>query len=49
VTDKPTLEARRQAILAAAIGVFVQHGFDATTTDVIARGWSEQGRPVLAF
>jgi AcrR family transcriptional regulator len=37
VTDRPTPEARRQAILAAAIGVFAQHGFDAATTDDIAR------------
>jgi AcrR family transcriptional regulator len=37
VTDKPTPEARRQAILEAAIGVFAQHGFDAATTDDIAR------------
>jgi AcrR family transcriptional regulator len=37
VTDKPTPAARRQAILAAAIGVFAQHGFDAATTDEIAR------------
>jgi AcrR family transcriptional regulator len=29
-------EARRQAILAAAIGVFAQHGFAAATTDAIA-------------
>jgi AcrR family transcriptional regulator len=37
VTDKPTPAARRQAILEAAIGVFAQHGFDASTTDDIAR------------
>jgi AcrR family transcriptional regulator len=37
VTDKPTPEERRQAILEAAIGVFAQHGFDAATTDEIAR------------
>ncbi len=37
MTDKPTPEARRQAILAAAIGVFAQEGFDAATTDDIAR------------
>jgi AcrR family transcriptional regulator len=37
VTDKPDSAARRQAILAAAIGVFAQHGFDAATTDDIAR------------
>jgi TetR/AcrR family acrAB operon transcriptional repressor len=37
VTDKPTPEARRQAILAAAISVFAVHGFDAATTDEIAR------------
>jgi len=37
VTDKPTPAARRQAILEAAIGVFAQHGFDAATTDDIAR------------
>jgi AcrR family transcriptional regulator len=37
VTDKPTPAARRQAILAAAIGVFAQHGLDAATTDDIAR------------
>jgi AcrR family transcriptional regulator len=37
VTDKPTPEARRQAIVEAAIGVFAQHGFDAATTDDIAR------------
>jgi AcrR family transcriptional regulator len=37
VTYKPTPEARRQAILEAAIGVFAQHGFDAATTDDIAR------------
>jgi AcrR family transcriptional regulator len=37
VTDKPTPAARRQAILQAAIGVFAQHGFDAATTDDIAR------------
>ena len=35
--DKPTPAARRQAILEAAIGVFAQHGFDAATTDDIAR------------
>jgi TetR/AcrR family acrAB operon transcriptional repressor len=38
VSDKPTPEARRQAILEAAIGVFAQRGFDAATTDDIARG-----------
>jgi AcrR family transcriptional regulator len=38
VTDKPTPAARRQAILEAAIGIFAQHGFDAATTDDIARG-----------
>jgi AcrR family transcriptional regulator len=37
VTDKPTPEARRQAIVEAAMGVFAQHGFDAATTDDIAR------------
>jgi AcrR family transcriptional regulator len=37
VTDKPTPAARRQPILEAAIGVFAQHGFDAATTDDIAR------------
>ena len=37
MTDKPTPEARRQAILEAAITVFAQHGFDAATTDDIAR------------
>jgi AcrR family transcriptional regulator len=37
MTDKPTPEARRQAIVEAAIGVFAQHGFDAATTDDIAR------------
>ena len=37
MTDKPTPAARRQAILAAAIGVFARHGFDAATTDDIAR------------
>ncbi|MEP7187772.1 MAG: helix-turn-helix domain-containing protein, partial [Roseiflexaceae bacterium] len=35
--DKPTPAERRQAILAAAISVFAQHGFDAATTDDIAR------------
>jgi AcrR family transcriptional regulator len=45
LTDKPTPEARRQAILAAAIGVFAQHGFAAATTDAIARaaGMSKGG------
>jgi AcrR family transcriptional regulator len=37
VTDKPTPAARRQTILEAAISVFAQHGFDAATTDDIAR------------
>ena len=37
MTDKPTPAARRQAILEAAISVFAQHGFDAATTDDIAR------------
>lgn len=37
MTDKPTPAARRQAILEAAIGVLAQHGFDAATTDDIAR------------
>ena len=37
MTDKPTPAARRQAILEAAIAVFAQHGFDAATTDDIAR------------
>jgi AcrR family transcriptional regulator len=37
MTDKPPAELRRQAILAAAIGVFAQHGFDVATTDQIAR------------
>jgi AcrR family transcriptional regulator len=37
VTGKPTPVARRQAIVEAAIGVFAQHGFDAATTDDIAR------------
>jgi len=37
VTDKPTAEARRQAILDAAIEVFAQQGFNAATTDDIAR------------
>src|SRR5262249_61464409 len=36
-TDKPTPQARRQTILEAAITVFAQHGFDAATTDDIAR------------
>lgn len=34
---KQTPEARREAILAAAVGEFAQYGFAATTTDVIAR------------
>ena len=37
MTNKPTPEARRQAIMKAAIVVFAQHGFDAATTDDIAR------------
>ena len=37
MTEKPTPAARRQAIVEAAIGVFAQHGFDAATTDDIAR------------
>jgi len=37
VTDKPTPAERRQAILEAAIGIFVRHGFAAATTDDIAR------------
>ena len=37
MTDKPTPEARQQAILTAAISVFAQHGFAAATTDEIAR------------
>jgi AcrR family transcriptional regulator len=37
MTDKPPPELRRQAILAAATSVFAQHGFDAATTDEIAR------------
>ena len=37
MTDKPTPAARRLAILEAAIAVFAQHGFDAATTDDIAR------------
>jgi AcrR family transcriptional regulator len=37
VTEKPTPEVRRQAIVEAAINVFAQHGFDAATTDDIAR------------
>lgn len=37
MTDKPTPEVRRQAILEAAIGVFAQQGFAAATTDDIAR------------
>jgi AcrR family transcriptional regulator len=37
VTERPTPAARRQAILEAAIVVFAQHGFDAATTDNIAR------------
>ena len=37
MTNKPTPEARRQAIVKAAMGVFAQHGFDAATTDDIAR------------
>jgi AcrR family transcriptional regulator len=37
MVPRQTPEERRQAILAAAIGVFAQHGFDAATTDEIAR------------
>jgi len=37
MTEKPTVAARRQTIVEAAIGVFAQHGFDAATTDDIAR------------
>ena len=37
MTDKPTPAARRQAIVEAAITVFARHGFDAATTDDIAR------------
>jgi AcrR family transcriptional regulator len=37
LTEKPTVAARRQAIVEAAIGVFAQHGFDDATTDDIAR------------
>lgn len=37
MTVKPTPEARRQAIVEAAIRVFAQHGFDAATIDDIAR------------
>ncbi len=34
---KQSPEARRQAILGAAVGVFAQHGFAGTTIDAIAR------------
>jgi AcrR family transcriptional regulator len=38
MASKHSPEDRRNAILEAAIGVFAQHGFDAATTDAIARG-----------
>ena len=37
MAPKQSPEDRRDAILEAAIGVFAQHGFDAATTDAIAR------------
>jgi TetR/AcrR family acrAB operon transcriptional repressor len=37
MATRPTPEARKQAILEAALGVFAQYGFDAATTEDIAQ------------